>query len=592
MTFYRFFVPLFALLSSQASADSDASLTSAYQHRADVLAAAPGDLVAYWTHDQNSSELAIAVRARTQGWLALGIATAGMLGSDIMLGWVDDESGEPYVTDRFARDFVEPGLDVDNGGSDDWQLVTGQQNGSFTTLHVRRALRTSDELNDNEILSGFRPVTFAMAPSDPAPAVTKHTVRDRVFLDLLGDGGKRSELPVLPDEDVRVLNLTFPPYAVPTDDTTYACFPYELPATPSHVVRLRALPDAPLIHHFVLYRCATPPEWPEGDGAQLCDAVSTDCGQVLYEWSLGGPPLDFPLDSGLLLGDGGLRHVLLSMHYDNPDGRDDIVDSSTLQLFHTPVLRPYDALHLLLGINVGGSASIPPGEKAYVLESTCTLSNVPPGAKFAVSVPHMHDIGSAFSTELLRDGAPVAKVANVPVYDGDFQDTYTMQPPVELRDGDQIVTRCTYDSSARSDDTMLWLGRSDEMCFNFAMLSGAPRGSSHMTCFEEEPGLFGLPPVTGAIVLGVLLCVLGTGIYVAFTMWQRRSGKHVADVVETDVEMKEGDGTRQNLRSSKPRTMRSSLGSSHVAQLETKPASMVKRRSSKKVEPKARAASP
>ena len=55
----------------------------------------------YYTVDSGTSELHMAIRADTEGWVGVGFGGGKMKGSDIIMGWVNEDGG--WVSDRFAE---------------------------------------------------------------------------------------------------------------------------------------------------------------------------------------------------------------------------------------------------------------------------------------------------------------------------------------------------------------------------------------------------------------------------------------------------------------------------------------------------------
>ena len=46
----------------------------------------------YWNYDLNEGSISFAVRVRTEGWVGFGVSPNGQMpGSDVVIGWVDDQ---------------------------------------------------------------------------------------------------------------------------------------------------------------------------------------------------------------------------------------------------------------------------------------------------------------------------------------------------------------------------------------------------------------------------------------------------------------------------------------------------------------------
>ena len=77
----------------------------------------------------------MAVEVETMGWVGLGFSpNGGMIGSDIMMGWVKD--GVATITDRFAVSESLPEVDINQ----DFELVEGYERDGKTVIRFRRYL--------------------------------------------------------------------------------------------------------------------------------------------------------------------------------------------------------------------------------------------------------------------------------------------------------------------------------------------------------------------------------------------------------------------------------------------------------------------
>jgi len=79
----------------------------------------------------------------------LGIAdpaAGGMRGADMVIGWVDDATGEASVVDAYALTYTTPITDT----CQDWTVRASAQNASHTMLELSRALDTGD-LQDRQL---------------------------------------------------------------------------------------------------------------------------------------------------------------------------------------------------------------------------------------------------------------------------------------------------------------------------------------------------------------------------------------------------------------------------------------------------------
>lgn len=116
--------------------------------------------------------LEVNMTGTTKGWVGLGFSdTNSMLYSDMVVGWVEDDSLVASVYDMYVGDKRGmPSVDSNLGGSDDVQLISGTQNtlsdGEVrTSLKWRRKLITSDTY-DLDIMDRDIYLLYALGSSD------------------------------------------------------------------------------------------------------------------------------------------------------------------------------------------------------------------------------------------------------------------------------------------------------------------------------------------------------------------------------------------------------------------------------------------
>jgi len=108
--------------------------------------------------------------SKTNGYVSVGFCSkwvGSMKGCDIVLGWVDDETGKVTLTDYHANANDIPIIDE----SQDYELISGKQENHATTIRFRRKWRTND---DNDAHLGVNPVQiiYAWHPVDPLNATS------------------------------------------------------------------------------------------------------------------------------------------------------------------------------------------------------------------------------------------------------------------------------------------------------------------------------------------------------------------------------------------------------------------------------------
>jgi hypothetical protein len=267
------------------------------------------------------------------------------------------------------------------------------------------------------------------------------------------------------DDDRVVWELRAGGFSPPAFETWYSCFSFQLEVEQlHHVIGFEAQVSSPYVHHYVLSLSRDPVDL---DPAQPC--ISWPAG-IVWAWAPGIEPMNLPEEAGFLVGDtpGGIVTFVMQVHYNNPL-QQAFSDDDGIDVIVTPELRPNDA-----GIFSQGdiaTLSIPPGQTAYEHVARCgsaqTASLLDHEIHVFSSFLHMHEIGAAISSELFRDDALVGPIAVDDPYD--FNQQKFLPSDISIQPGDEIATRCVYDSSDRTSTTPGGVASEEEMCINFMM---------------------------------------------------------------------------------------------------------------------------
>lgn len=258
------------------------------------------------------------------------------------------------------------------------------------------------------------------------------------------------------------------PFHVPAQgaENLYQCFTFQSPVAEGEQATAWApiIDDERVVHHWILYRTTTPQEH---GGSGPCNMPGD--AKFVAGWAPGGQNFVMPDDVGLELG-GPETWYILQLHYHNQAGYADSYDRSGVALCTTEEPRP-----LLAGMITLGSVllDIPAGAQGHEESSVCPswiTSFMPEPLTVIASFPHMHQLGRAFSTELLRGGmaSEVDMLTDVPVYDFQSQTFYVNDPPLQIMPGDALRTTCTFDNPG-PQTVHFGEATEDEMCLNFIM---------------------------------------------------------------------------------------------------------------------------
>ncbi|XP_050715576.1 uncharacterized protein LOC126998176 [Eriocheir sinensis] len=441
-----------------------------------------GSVVMLWS--PREEDIVFEIQAGAKGYVGLGFSpNGGMKGADIVLGWVD-AAGEVFLHDTYADGNMAPKVDA----SQDVTLLGGYQNDTHTVIRFSRPWNTCDEGQDVLLSDDTVRVIWAYSNTDPASEtdLKYHAARGTKSLYL------KSPQLVMPQmgPDVKTWDFLSPNVSLPDNlDTLYWCKIFKMPPTPvkSHMIGYVPVvqqENAEHVHHVLFYECYVPDsdthfeKWVSWEGTQCYSANMPNswnyCKSVVIAWGVGGEGEMFPEHTGTPMGEehGGATYFMMEMHYDNPNLRQGVVDSSGIRIFYTENLREYDSGTLMFGQHVFPSIIIPPGQPRFLAagfcDTTCTQQMLPKeGVKIFQGVLHSHLLGTSLFLRHIRDGQELPVIMKDTSYDFNYQSTRVFQEEVTVLPGDILITECYYDSSNRSKPTFAGLGTEEEMCLAF-----------------------------------------------------------------------------------------------------------------------------
>lgn len=480
-----FVVSMFVVLGTFQAKFINGDLSSEFTNFAVLDEAATVTL--YWSVDWDSKTVTFAVEALTTGWVGFGISAGRgqMIGADIVIGGVADD-GKHYFMDCHATSYGEPTVDE----KQDYDLISLTEIGNKTTMKFKRQFDTCDDGQDNKIEEGTSKVIYAYHPSDPRSPdyFPKHIKKGSRSLMLLNTGKSK---PILP-ANLTFLDILNNQTKVPADETTYWCRVFEIPRMEReyHVVKVEPVVQKGhegLVHHILLYEC--PDSFPTSflNHSGFCYDETTpreimECaGQsIVAAWAIGGGSFYYPEHVGLKIGTNDTsRYIVMETHYDNPDHKDDFVDSSGLRLWYTNETRMYDASTLYAGWDVTYQMVIPPKQSKWETVGYCPgaciekgLENSPlEGQKVKVfaALLHTHLAGRQVRVKHIRYGYELKEIVFDNHYDFNFQEYQMLKEEIELWPRDELMVSCTYNTETLKDLTFGGFGTRDEMCLVFLM---------------------------------------------------------------------------------------------------------------------------
>lgn len=274
------------------------------------------------------------------------------------------------------------------------------------------------------------------------------------------------------DESSKILKFAMPGVH-PTKEDTYLCTAVDLHRKEQYIVAMKPLVNMQTAHHLMVFGCPEPANyafandgkyWTCGEsGRNKCSRGSN--AKILYAWGRNAPELDLPPDTAIEVG-GKSDHsyLVLEVHYASADkflADPTLKDYSGAELHMTSV-RPSQLAAIFLLQPFG---DIPPKKEAWRLDIGCQYHDGPVLHPFDFRV-HTHGIGTVVTGYRIRDRKWTLIGKMDPQRPQAF---YPVDNLVDIRSGDIIAARCTFNSMQRNRVTHPGLTHKDEMC-NFYMM--------------------------------------------------------------------------------------------------------------------------
>ncbi|KAL7426091.1 hypothetical protein ACHAXH_000230, partial [Discostella pseudostelligera] len=446
-----------------SAAASSSNSTSEYEDGAAI----------FWTIDNDSQSIHLALAVHAAGWAGFGISEAGgMIGSDMAL--FEAASPSELIDAHVVDDRAMPLTDTT---CQDWTLkstATAGENG-WIIVEMIRLLDTNDTqdhaLKDDSEIS--TPPTRLIAAWGDDSAVSYHgenKARGSVRL-FATDSTPLEE--ILSEASDGYFDVLQNMYEIPSNETTYhsLCKTFDelsgaLPEGTSNVTMIGAIPivdQVDNVHHFVVYLTS------ECNFTNATFLTRT----VLYAWAPGDQGLALPVDVGFPLFDNEYSQAIsIEIHYNNPAQSTGMLDSSGLRFYYVNEERTHragvyqtgDPFVGLLGEEINDGLTqhtfTCPGECSglFLASSDVESSDAPAdGVTIIAELLHMHQTGVRMTNEVIRNGE-VFHTAAVDVYDFEQQGAFAVpQEPYSLLPGDTVRTTCNY-----KDGTAWGLGSAEE----------------------------------------------------------------------------------------------------------------------------------
>ena len=435
------------------------------------------------------------VGGSSASWFAFGLSEAGgMLGADIV-SVEFGSSGSVSVVDRYvpwvAFPLEQPPRPYPVADTQqDWELVCGESLENSVTAVVRRELKTSDEEQDREFVSGSVSVIYAWGDG----ALGYHGANRRsIKVNILSDKLSSVDAFVPPaDADGSFVKGFSPGYELLPIRTQYVCQVHDVGTTPLHIVAAEQVNSmnevyGPYVHHVLVHACGNDLDALHAlelyeDGAFPCQSRNlkahgktpsglAPCSSLIYGGASRSQPFVVPDEAGILIGS-DLRYIVVEVHLDNPKLDTGVTVTEVARFHTTSTLRPSNAGSMVVGDPLIQLRRIPGGQTRMHFETTCPsgcTKMFPAERHVFSSFLHMHQFGRTIWTSLMKYDDH--KLLSKNIYDNrefwnfGFQGL-TMVDKITISPGDQINTHCIFDTT-KTGDVMFGISSSDEMCMSY-----------------------------------------------------------------------------------------------------------------------------
>ncbi|CAH1155572.1 unnamed protein product [Phaedon cochleariae] len=436
----------------------------------------------HWTVDYSSEMVTFEIHLPSNyGWFAIGFSDRGKLfPADYCLLWVDLE-GKISLQDSFANDKGIIQLDKLQD-CDGFRL---KRRNDVTKFTFKRKFDTCDD-KDYIIQDGtthmvwFRGYHKLYQPSGlnvSSPSGNHGMIRVQLL--------KNTEVNTVLPPDIKVLDIVVDKNHVPAEETTYWCHVVKIPdefRRKHHIYQYESKiqqSSQGFVHHMEVFHCETNPdeEIPLYDGncfASDRPAKTSVCKKVLAAWAMGAPPFIYPEEASLPIGGDKFNlYIMLEIHYNNPELKSGLVDSSGVRFYVSDRLKRMDAGVIELGLEYTDKMAIPPGQELFPLfgycTSACTAMGLPPeGITIFGSQLHTHLTGARMLTRHIdAHGKELPELNRDDHYSTHFQEIRRLKNVVKVLPGDSLITRCDYNTQDKENITLGGFSISDEMCVNY-----------------------------------------------------------------------------------------------------------------------------
>lgn len=272
--------------------------------------------------------------------------------------------------------------------------------------------------------------------------------------------------------------------------TTYVDIAWNFPDDSEdlfHAIYADAIVNSPgILHHFVITGC--PEKWPaEAHGKPVTDlAMKRSCQKPFGGWAPGAKVVEMPGWAGQPIGKtAGIKAFMVQVHFDNPHEKKGLVSRDGVRIYYTPTLRNETLTGfetMLLSNNP--SMLLPPQRQRYFMTRECIVDIKEPTSQKDVEARligasfHAHLLGKEMIAERIRGDDRLTLAHDDPWFFDDQYWSNTYVRNITFKTGDKIQSTCIFDTSSRSELTVIGAETTDEMCWStFTLRPGGLKAS-------------------------------------------------------------------------------------------------------------------
>jgi len=285
-----------------------------------------------------------------------------------------------------------------------------------------------------------------------------------------------------------ILALRMPAYT-PVKSDDYHCASFALGSEQFFITQFRVEGTAERAHHMLLYECIDVPNHSSSGWDCGHHGVCRGPSKILFAWAKNAPPTTLPPSVGFRLGGKDKAgYLVLQIHYAHvlPEGE---MDQSGMDLVITTEEQKYIAGIFILWSSY---AAIPPFQPKTNSDISCQVRTNTTLHFFAFRT-HAHALGKVISG--YKVSKATGKVEEIAKGNPQWpQAFYPMTHVFDINNGDNLLARCTFDSTNRNRTTHIGPTAGDEMCNLYNLYyTDAKNGQSYYDCMDDD---FSIPSAT------------------------------------------------------------------------------------------------